>query len=242
MQKETKSIGFACALGAFIGALVALELVGNLWFVGVIAGGIVGYIAYNPREVFRSFAQAWHVVTVLPSNRRKRVLQRTLFASMFMGVCKLVFWGVIFAALSFGILDLDVLVPAAVFLTTLLTAGLVLKALRGRKDYAKTIRGYRDLSHELGPVVVLATIAKALWETLRALLWLVSKLPAVGKQTFIYIHSSQRTLCFVDATLGATAGYILGSALIGAGVGLVLGVINYELVSIRILKLAPRRL
>lgn len=58
-------------------------------------------------------------------------------------------------------------------------------------------------------------------------------------RTFIYIHSERRTICFVDATLGAVAGFSFGSAIIGVVVGAILGFINYEIVSVRWLKLAP---
>ncbi len=55
---------------------------------------------------------------------------------------------------------------------------------------------------------------------------------------FIYVHSERRTLCFVDAAIGASIGYAFGSAVIGAIAGTALGVINYEIVSVRWLKLA----
>jgi hypothetical protein len=59
-------------------------------------------------------------------------------------------------------------------------------------------------------------------------------------RVFVYVHSSRRTLCFVDATLGAAIGYTYGSAIIGAVAGVILGVVNYELISVRWLKLAPQ--
>lgn len=57
---------------------------------------------------------------------------------------------------------------------------------------------------------------------------------------FVSVHSSRRTLCFVDATLGAAVGYTFGSTLVGVAAGVILGVVNYELVSVRWLKLAPQ--
>jgi len=56
-----------------------------------------------------------------------------------------------------------------------------------------------------------------------------------AKETFIYIHSEMRVLCFVSAALGACVGYFLGSATIGAIAGCVFGIVNYEIVSKRIL-------
>ncbi|HXK31292.1 MAG TPA: hypothetical protein VJZ94_00875, partial [Candidatus Paceibacterota bacterium] len=56
---------------------------------------------------------------------------------------------------------------------------------------------------------------------------------------FVYVHSQRRTICFIDATIGATIGYFFGSAIIGAIAGALLGVINYEIVSVRWLRLVP---
>ncbi len=58
---------------------------------------------------------------------------------------------------------------------------------------------------------------------------------------FIYVHSERRTLCFVDATIGASFGFGFGSAIVGAFVGAMLGLVNYEFVSVRMLKLAPKK-
>lgn len=58
---------------------------------------------------------------------------------------------------------------------------------------------------------------------------------------FIYVHSDRRTLCFVDATIGASFGFGFGSAIVGAFVGAMLGLVNYEFVSVRMLKLAPKK-
>ncbi len=56
---------------------------------------------------------------------------------------------------------------------------------------------------------------------------------------FVLIHSDVRTLCFVDAAIGATIGYFAGSALIGGLVGAAWGLLNYEIISVRILKISP---
>lgn len=61
---------------------------------------------------------------------------------------------------------------------------------------------------------------------------------AVG--TFRLIHSDMRLLCMADAALGAFVGYYCNNPLIGGIVGAVLGVVNYEIVSVRWLKLAPK--
>lgn len=57
---------------------------------------------------------------------------------------------------------------------------------------------------------------------------------------FVYVHSSQRTLCFVNATLGAATGYFLGSTFIGACAGAILGFVSHKLVSVCWLQITSR--
>ena len=59
------------------------------------------------------------------------------------------------------------------------------------------------------------------------------------KNVFVMIHSDIRLLCAVSVAMGTGAGFFAGSALIGGIVGALLGVASYEIVSKRILKLAP---
>lgn len=73
--------------------------------------------------------------------------------------------------------------------------------------------------------------------------WLIRRvIPVLGRffwAFFKLIHSDIRLLCAVDAALGTAAGYAAGSALVGALAGGTLGVVNYYLVSVCWLKLAP---
>jgi hypothetical protein len=59
------------------------------------------------------------------------------------------------------------------------------------------------------------------------------------KQLFLLIHSEMRLLCLFDAALGSVIGYFAGNVLIGAIAGGVLGVLNFEILSRRILRLVP---
>ncbi|OGZ36037.1 MAG: hypothetical protein A2V60_01840 [Candidatus Portnoybacteria bacterium RIFCSPHIGHO2_01_FULL_39_19] len=59
------------------------------------------------------------------------------------------------------------------------------------------------------------------------------------KTIFITIHSEIRLLCGVDAAIGTAIGYFAGNAIIGAIAGGLFGLLNYEVVSRRILRLVP---
>ncbi|MFH0828834.1 MAG: hypothetical protein V1907_01495 [Candidatus Kerfeldbacteria bacterium] len=79
------------------------------------------------------------------------------------------------------------------------------------------------------------------------LLWLVLPLLPAAAQAIVafwwtlfkLIHSNQRLLCGVDAAIGAAVGIFAHNPLVGALVGGVVGVLNFELISKRWLKLVP---
>jgi hypothetical protein len=80
----------------------------------------------------------------------------------------------------------------------------------------------------------------------KGVLSLVPRIPriAVGiyhfaKEIFVEIHSDIRLLCGVDAAIGAGIGYFTDNTLIGALAGGLFGVLNYYLISIKLLKLVP---
>lgn len=88
-------------------------------------------------------------------------------------------------------------------------------------------------------VLVLARVPKGIW---------LSVVFAVRfiRLVFVYIHSTARVVCFVDTALGVAVAYTLVAPtlqmmLAGGVLGLVFGVLNYELISVRLLKLVPAR-
>ena len=59
------------------------------------------------------------------------------------------------------------------------------------------------------------------------------------KYLFVMILSEERLVCGLGATVGAGIGYFTGSVIMGALAGGIFGVFIYEIVSKRILKVAP---
>jgi hypothetical protein len=53
------------------------------------------------------------------------------------------------------------------------------------------------------------------------------------------IHSELRLLCGVDAAIGAGIGFFFNAPVVGAVVGGMFGVFNFEIVSIRWMKVVP---
>jgi hypothetical protein len=111
-------------------------------------------------------------------------------------------------------------------------------------------------------MLVSTNVVMVIWYTLyhgpKVLYWLIMNSPRGAKKVcrgieafivgsarfvgkaFVYVHSSRRTLCLVDAALGAAVGYHYANPIIGAVVGALLGAIKYQLVSVRLLRIAPQ--
>src|ERR1051326_6289964 len=61
MNKVLKVL-LACAFGAFIGAIVALRLNQYFWWVGMLTGGLVGYLTFEVKEVAAAMSAAWRTL------------------------------------------------------------------------------------------------------------------------------------------------------------------------------------
>jgi hypothetical protein len=100
----------------------------------------------------------------------------------------------------------------------------------------------------IGPFVVFYFTFKALYFLFRKIYancWNAIKISfqSIGqffKFIFLFIHSEARIICGVDAGVGVCIGYYFNSPIIGAIAGAVFGVLNYYVVSIKILKLQPK--
>lgn len=263
MKRETLSIVVACALGAFIGTLLALEIATRfqygsyLWGIGALFGGMVAYVAVDYAGVVRSYHETlvWQ-----PNPFYWKAVAMIWLSLTFLEMYVMTFFGLLaFGHPETGDLDLIwqkswqyIWAAALLFVATAVFNGfisLLINKYNHKSSQSENIAHWLRMQQQGYECIVLqwtiiSSSAKGLW-------WLIMNLPRFVKVVFmvyiplfvagvfIYVHSSCRTLCFVDATLGTAIGYTYGSSITGAVAGIVLGFINYELVSVRWLKLAP---
>jgi hypothetical protein len=283
MHRESRSILFACALGAFIGSLILLELAHHFkyghyfWPLGALLGGVVGWTTVD----FRQFCTGVRHAGRRAINWRPEYLWWKAFGVAMSAVISLLSTPVpillyfkshlylipdTFAALAVVtglILAVWVIAGFAVLFVAVHNLLFVSNNYNDewydtRNEYLEAARSYHyKMLRQWNPISVIVGAARLFWIALCMLAWLIIHIPtaietvargtpvvatalknfAVG--VFINVHSARRKLCFVDSAIGAGIGYYFGSALIGAAAGAVLGIVNYELVSIRWLKLVP---
>lgn len=267
MRNESWSIGFACALGAFIGGLIAQSLGGQyLWTGGAVIGGIVAYIAIDFKQFCAGAARAYRKTAAWQPDK---LFWKAFGAEFVMAsACCATLLSIALSMVTFieygqGRLESEMLAISAYMLIVWFVASLVATLLFASENLRRDSEVpfvYENRLHD--NIETNLTIARycnpmsAFYWTCYFVVWLIRRSPAgisasakfLGQftyATFVYVHSARRTICFVDASIGTAIGFMcsdgLTGVLIGTVVGALLGVANYEIVSIRWLKLVPTR-
>ncbi len=264
---KTLNIAIACFVGAFIGALLAIQF-HHYWLFGVLIGGIVGYVTYNFREIPTTAKMVWakmperqnmkkFIADCELKEKMKEAISTillgfvfiTFFISVIAGVITAIFSYIntvaiyveLYQGSSFHINQINLSRGEIIFgstATIILLCFIIRIQLDDKKDITTKYLliaifiGIPILTPFLLPVVAFVASGFGIY-------WLGKVGIKVGWATFKIVHSDIRLLCMVDAMIGATAGYWFGNTLIGGIIGAISGVINYELVSKRWLKLIP---
>lgn len=255
MDKKSLRIFIACALGAGIGALIALELNSYLWWIGVLVGAFVGYLSYEFKKVIAAvpvvMAEAKKACQIeVPVRAMMGGIKAGLnyFIAVVMGSIFLIFYAIeigayfILSENKFIAQDLTNIISASVALAFLVA--ILFSVVEG----AEKVHGYSATfsAKDFWKCFRYTSPLGVIFFTGKFMIWALPRigiglkfLKVFAKKFLIIIHSDIRLLCAVDAAIGASIGYFSGSAIIGAVVGGVLGVINYEIISIKVLKLNP---
>ncbi len=256
-QRESKRIGLACFVGASVGTILSTVVgVETIWqqilaIVGILAGGAVGWLVYDLPAVWHAFRRAFRQ-TVAWRPDKKLFLDSGKFTLAFLGLLVL---GLLGPALLYGVigylLSEKSVIPAIhglsilIWFVSLYDGELCDSETKGVISRLKT-SALMSLGWPFVLIIgVLFLFYFALYESFMAVLSTVKWSLVVIKRTFVYVHSAERRICFVDSIIGGVVGYWLAGgnvayAGVGGLVGAIVGIANYELISIRWLKLAPR--
>ncbi|MFH1990358.1 MAG: hypothetical protein ABIJ19_00690 [Patescibacteria group bacterium] len=257
VMEKTVKIFFACAAGAGIGSVVALQFVAWLWWLGMLAGGLAGYILYDLQVVLSAIKTAWLQMTDDFSGKATIIVLKSL-SCLVVGALSLVLTvvpGLILISWSFGgydVADLSfirIAFLAAVFWAILSISIWLSFLMMGDCCNAENNRiamGFGFLLIRSNPFLFY------FYWLPKGIIWLLRRLPGycckgakiIGqfiKTVFVLIHSNERLLCMVDAAIGVVVFHFTGNNIfLGMLAGGALGVINYEVISVRLLKLVPR--
>lgn len=235
-------IFWACTAGAGIGALVALEINSYFWWLGLIVGGVAGYLLYDIKAVVSAIPRAWRAAPGWKPNKevwKIRGLATLAYFFVVMSSCLVALSALWLGShlTSMSIMSMGEFYNSSElpFLVSFAVAVSIFVAFLGGVMRTDLIGIFIKFGNPVAvfvywPVVILRHLPAALW---RAAIFIA----VFAKALFLTIHSDERLLCGIDAAIGASIGYFVGSAVIGALAGGVFGVINYEIVSKRIIGL-----
>lgn len=248
MNKSLK-VFLACFLGAFIGTLVAFQINGVFWWLGLLAGGLIGYLSYEFKDVILAVRRTWNLLFGLKLYPRN-------FVTAFLYTISLYLWLALGGMLVTGLVDgpkvfrisdivfISIIGAAMAFLTGLIsifnefdTEQMEVLGLIWRFNPVFVLFYYLPK----GIILFVLQLPKVFRKAFVLLAQFLKLLFKFIKTIFILIHSEIRLLCAIDAAIGTAIGYFAGSAIIGGIFGGLFGVLNYEVLSKRILHLAPQK-
>lgn len=245
----------ACALGGGVGALVALQMWQPLWWVGMLVGGLIGYLTYEFDEVRRAVPLAWRKATGwrwCPDWKWWRVFLRLLPRTA-MGEQSIIILPFLLFLWALDPKNVTGFIVVGGFFSFFLVLRTVVATF---VDTGKVMCGTTTMLAVIQDYWTVNVFRMYFWVVPRAMLKGVRLIATMGPglivkgavtvarffwYLFILIHSEVRLLCGLDAAFGAAVGFYFGNAIVGALAGGMFGVINYEVVSKRWLKLVPAR-
>lgn len=268
METTTKKIAVACFIGGVLCCAVALAVSPAYWWFGLVAGLAGGYLGYEFREVLAAVPTAWRRSTTGTSDLYKKmrggvvVIWRFFsephpFGHLGLVIAMLIAWSLYNPNADFSILralQLTFSWGAMSFFSTMFVCSLAKIGAEERKSYfeASEEESARLLAN--GCTKKPATYWNVYWWIVVGAMTVIMLIP---KHIIIFIwhlfkliHSEKRVLCAIDGTLGGAIAYVWlhapaisffeQAALIffGGLLGAALGVLNWEIVSKRILHVA----
>jgi hypothetical protein len=251
VHRNTKFVVFACFMGAWIGALLAISL-GKLFgvdhflmgAVGVPVGAGISWLSYyltaEPKRVRSCIARAWQ--EVVGWNFGKCLGQYFFrFAAWFAAILSYFAWiPITLSVTDAGMSSLDGELQS--FFTIILCISTILGLLLALNTTILKTTAYKQMLLYVNPIVFPFTvIGTLLFGICKALKTVPIIFPFI-KRSAIYIHTSEGRVVLVAGALGATIGIVLSHALLGGIAGALIGVFSYEVFSVRVFKLVPKRI
>lgn len=267
MNRSLK-IGLACAFGAFIGSIVALELNQYWWWLGLLAGGGFGYLSYEFKTFLWAIPVAWNSVIHWHLDRKfwKNFVyffmcQTSVYSTAFLAFAFLMY----IASLpedqgtDFFLFTIKFILPFPLLIMAIVFA--IHFSYGTEEDIQKNRVEIKNFLTRANPFIVYfyyvpKYVSMAIWFVVRHIPSLFASIgrgfakiglafPKLFKfvwTVFKFIHSEERVLCAFDAAVGAGIGFAYHNALVGMLAGGIFGVLNYEILSKRVFKLAPEKI
>ncbi len=241
------SVVLSSMIGAAIGSLIALQVSAPFWFIGLIVGGLVGFLSYEWKKVLSSIPKAYKNARTAQMKSLRASLRLVYSEAMLaFFVCLNVFvlllpvYGLIFAHTDLIVTEH----PTQSYLFFALY-GTIAFSLMSAVTTSLCLIGNHEITEQF---IALNKKYLNYWAPHKMIVQhlpsgfyrLVQFLARFFHELAIRINSERRLICGVSALLGAGFGYYANNPLIGATAGGALGLFFFEVVSKRLLHLRAR--
>lgn len=254
MKNRTWRIFVCCLLCAGVGTFISLEINKYFWWVGVLTGGFLGYLSYDSKKVILAIPKAWQVAKGCKIDWHKISIVMKGVGNFFISCFGFSLNASVPLLTLFYYFREETGVKFLLFMQTFIFFIAVFAGIESI-IFSPRLEELMLEINGLGKRLRKANFFRVYFYLLpKGIFWCVKKIPlgvitavkGAGcgsvilvrfiKHLFILIHSERRLLCTTDSAIGTLIGYLCGSIVIGAIAGGVIGILNYELVSKRILR------
>ncbi|MCK4918665.1 MAG: hypothetical protein KAS02_02690 [Candidatus Pacebacteria bacterium] len=247
---ERTKVFIACAIGAGIGTMIALSLHQNIWWLGLIAGSLTGYLSYEFKTAIQAVNIAWKGAVKWRPNWEWWKIRLIFMGWFFLLSLQVVTVLVIVATPENGFFKIiEQAVPFICILVVMMNSVIITPiCLCNSATSDNEVKKISSIIKLFNPISFLFYLIPKWIGLFIENFSMIAERFVSGykafrtflKTAFILIHSEARLICSLDAGIGVCAGYFMGNVLVGALVGGIIGLLNYEIVSKRILKLIPK--
>ena len=263
-MNKTLKVLLTCLISSGIGTFIALSVNSWFWWTGALAGGVIGYLSYEFKKVIQAIPKAWRSVSSWKPDREYWIGVPLFF--LFLSSIAFSFSVFVGFLMFLGSYDLQVLLwifyghdvwhfAILGFLVIALVASFIVVGEHNLTNREVALNAIcfspPCLALELLILIVyiLGVIGLGSWKNKHKIPIAIKTLGRFFRKLFLLIHSEIRLLCAVDSMFGVIAGYLISQAyslnflmsvLTGMIAGAVFGLLHYQILSVKILKLAPR--
>lgn len=248
MSKNFERI-FLSFLLSFAGSIIARQL-GALWWAGLIAGFVTGYIGYDVRGLIRAIPIAFSRASDRPVSSVKikdwiaNLAHCTFYtfgagASAIFTACTLIS---LFALGTSGFYDI---LPWIGITSLLSSVALIFVSWSTASNPEHRALHVAFMSHGilwLHPITfALRTVPIFIFHVLQAIAWVTEEGSELAccfiRQLFLLVHSHKRVLFGIDVAIGVAIGHYTNNAILGGLAGMAWWIFDWHVVSLRYLKL-----
>lgn len=257
MKNKGLTIALACAIGAGLGTMLAIEF-GKFYVFGLLIGSLSGYLIYELPTVIKMAVTAFHwakKVHLLNIQWKSGLIRTNKITLGILAVYLILTPMIIFAVLDtkyphmFNLLEKSILLILLIGGIVLRMSILCISILKFEYKAEQTMDPF-DLimilskkNRFVGITCFLLAEIISIGLLIKSIIYSVGKLfKFTGSflwRFFKLIHSDLRLLVGIDSLIGGMFGFYYDSILYGMIFGAVWGLINYYIVSIKIMKLKP---